>query len=316
MLLADLKGKLSLSELVSEDFLTSSVFSFFKYMDKKWFEKFIRSAINIEDHTLDIQINEPPLFVFWPWYSNDPKYGNGAEPDVVIFSGESAIIVEAKNYSGKSGSGVESELNEKQQLEKKIVDQLGKEYFVGLNKLKNSHYKIDNTLVTVNEFYLVYLTRHNLFPKDEICETIKAIMEVGYNEVNPQKRLYWINWQKVVPILEEIISTCTIHSFENKFSKDLIEFMDRRDLGIFSGYGFLKKDFEVNNLPKKIFYHEESHDYWNFLKSFHFPCSKSSIYYTTSIFLYWRHLNSYKDIFESLTTSDCGNIFFKGGIDG
>ncbi|KAF5424321.1 MAG: hypothetical protein C5S44_01750, partial [Candidatus Methanocomedens sp.] len=41
MLIADIKGKLSLNELIGEDFLTSSFFSVFRYLDKQWIGKFI-----------------------------------------------------------------------------------------------------------------------------------------------------------------------------------------------------------------------------------------------------------------------------------
>lgn len=41
MLIVDLKGKLTCSELISEDFLTSSVFAVFNYINEHRLEKFM-----------------------------------------------------------------------------------------------------------------------------------------------------------------------------------------------------------------------------------------------------------------------------------
>jgi len=56
MLIADIKNKLTYSELVSEDFLTSSVFSTFKYLDDQYLEKFLNQAVNIKQKHLGIKI--------------------------------------------------------------------------------------------------------------------------------------------------------------------------------------------------------------------------------------------------------------------
>ena len=94
MLIADIKGKLTVSELINEDFLTSSVFSTLRYLDAKWLERFLGQAVNISKNRLEIRIKEP-IYEFWPWYSAELPLQKGVEPDLVIFSGETAVIIEA-----------------------------------------------------------------------------------------------------------------------------------------------------------------------------------------------------------------------------
>ena len=59
MLIADIKGKLTLNELIGEDFLTSSFFSVFRYLDKQWIGKFINQAINVNNERLELEIENP-----------------------------------------------------------------------------------------------------------------------------------------------------------------------------------------------------------------------------------------------------------------
>jgi len=305
MLIADLKGRLTYSELISEDFLTSSVFSVFRYLDEHWIEKFINQAVNIKNERLNIKL-ESPSYEFWPWYPNEPKFGNGAEPDVVIYSEETALIVEAKNFSGKSGEGIilgESEQSIEKDNSKIIIDQLGREYFVGLNKILGSYPSQDEKVYQIKYFYLIFLTRHGVFPKYEIEETIKSIAEISQSErQNALNRIYWLNWQKVVPILEEIVSVKPKNSFEYKIVQELIEFMERRDLTVFSGFKFLDhyKTFPDPELLKTdyLFYRKIFQKYWKFLDKFNsFMKNRvDNIFYKKHNIPYWKFLKLDFDI--------------------
>jgi hypothetical protein len=321
MLIADLKGKLSLSELTSEDFLTSSVFSVFRYLEEHWLERFINQAVNIKSERLNIKL-EIPSYEFWPWFSNEPKLGGGAEPDVVIYSEETALIIEAKNYSGKSGEGIilcESEQSiEKDKIKetKVIADQLGREYFVGLNKIINSKYIQDERIFSIKSFYVIFLTRHIIFPEHEIKVTIDSIARMRQSDYqNALNRIYWLNWQKVVPILEEIVSVKPKNSFEYKISQELIEFLERRDLAVFSGFKFLSyyKEFPAElELIKDIdflFYRKIYREYWGYLRNFK-PSMKNqldNIFYKQQTIPYWNFL---KFNFNILTDEQ---IFYSGG---
>lgn len=90
MYIAELKGKLSAHHEILEDVLTSNVFSFFKYSNRRTFLKpfLINLGIKVTDE--DVRNAE---FVFWPVYED------GTEPDVVLIVGDYYILFEAKYYS-------------------------------------------------------------------------------------------------------------------------------------------------------------------------------------------------------------------------
>lgn len=299
MLIADIKGKLTLNELIGEDFLTSSFFSVFRYLDKQWIGKFINQAINVNNERLELEI-ENPVYNFWPWYSNDQEFGNGAEPDVVIYSGETALIIEAKNYSGKSGEGIISHEDEQINGEEKnkiIIDQLGREYFVGQKKIINLNYLKNDKVNIINNFYLIFLTRHSFFPKYEIEETIKSIDNILPGEYNNAiNHIYWVNWHKAVPILEEINIHYSKDSFEQIISQELITFLEKRDITYFTGFKFLedysnfKKDFNIDCL----FYQKMFYIYWSYLRNCRFNIVfKNDIFYHDLADSYWNYLENH-----------------------
>lgn len=303
MLIADLKGKLSLNELYSEDFLTSSVFSAFMYLDERWVQKFINQAINIRGENLNLELNNP-RYDFWPYFVPIKQTDRGTEPDIVIYSGDTAIMIEAKNYSGKSGEGViEGDSTEGLMMvdSKQITDQLGREYFVGVNSILESTKVIDEDIFDVDSFILIFLTRHPSFPKDEIEATINAILEINPNEKeNAEQKIYWLNWQKAVPIFEEIVETESKDTFEYKISNDMVAFLERRNLGIFSGFDFLdnfivfRKELESLFSKKYLFYKKVFKPYWMFIKDirpFH-RTKKDNVFYKIISLPYWNFIKN------------------------
>jgi len=294
MLIADIKGKLTLNELTSEDFLTSSVFSVFKYLEPRWLEKFINLSININRDSLDSKITDPVLD-FWPWFSAIPPSIRGVEPDLIICSGEIAIIIEAKNYSGKSGIGIDLKKDqESENIEKDIIDQLGREYIVGRNKLINSVYQQGDKTIKIEDFVLIFLTRHSFFPEGEIRESIEAIEEMLPGEYdNSCEKIYWVNWQMIIPILNEIINESK-DSYESKIAMDLIEFLERRELSIYNGFKFMET---INYLgadldSENLFYNKVYKEYWGFLREINLNLFSSCDYtfYKKSITPYWEYL--------------------------
>ncbi len=91
MYLAEIHGKLSRDNENKEDILTSNVFSFFKYTDRRiflyQFLKFIGLDITPENA-------QQATFLFWPTYTD------GTQPDLVILVGRYYLLVEAKYHSG------------------------------------------------------------------------------------------------------------------------------------------------------------------------------------------------------------------------
>ena len=277
MFIADIKGKLSVSELNSEDFLTSSVFSVFSYLNGRWLEKYLQQAINLDNKKLDISINNPEID-FWPWFSNkDSK----AEPDLVVYSGNIAVIIEAKNYKGKSGEGT---VIEEETSEEIIIDQLWREYFVGLNNILSAGYR---------DFYLIYLTRHPQLPVNELESTMGLIAKSDPEEVTrARSRICWLNWQKAVPILEEIEMTHPKQTIESKISRDLLLFLERRDLGVFSGFQFLDNHNNFPSLSDVMFFRKAHRPYWQFFNEYSKLDHLQILFYKKFNLPYWVFLNS------------------------
>lgn len=92
MIHAELRGKLSERNAErSEDVLTSDVFSFFKYADRRVFlYELLKSwGLNVTpDEACQAE------FRFWPQFSD------GTEPDLVILVGDYYVLIEAKYHSG------------------------------------------------------------------------------------------------------------------------------------------------------------------------------------------------------------------------
>ncbi|NLX91906.1 MAG: hypothetical protein GXZ07_10065 [Firmicutes bacterium] len=218
----------------------------------------------MDNKKLDISINNPEID-FWPWFSNkDSK----AEPDLVVYSGNIAVIIEAKNYEGKSGEGT---VIEEETLEEIIIDQLWREYYVGLNNILSAGYK---------DFYLIYLTRHPQLPVNELESTLGLIAKHDPEEVKrARRRIYWLNWQKAVPILEEIGMNHPKHAIESKISRDLLLFLERRDLGVFSGFKFLDNHNNLPLLPDVLFFRKAYRPYWQFLNKYNILDHVQTLFY-------------------------------------
>lgn len=91
MYLAELHGKLSSRAERQEDVLTSDVFSFFKYADRKRFLRpFLEQKLSL---SISDQDAEEAVFHFWPCFED------GTEPDLVLIVGNYYLLFEAKLYA-------------------------------------------------------------------------------------------------------------------------------------------------------------------------------------------------------------------------
>ena len=126
---AELRGKLPHYLYKSEDILTSYVFSFFKYANRKIFLfNYLKSlGINVKEreaHNAEFQ--------FWPCYDDL------TEPDLVLIVGDFYILIEAK-YTSSFG-----------QANQKTQSQLVREYNGGMVEAE----KLDK------KFILLTITAH------------------------------------------------------------------------------------------------------------------------------------------------------------
>ena len=143
-------------------------------------------------------------------------------------------------------------------------------------------------------FVLIFLTRHSFFPEGEIRESIEAIEEMLPGEYdNSCEKIYWVNWQMIIPILNEIINESK-DSYESKIAMDLIEFLERRELSIYNGFKFMET---INYLgadldSENLFYNKVYKEYWGFLREINLNLFSSCDYtfYKKSITPYWEYL--------------------------
>jgi len=115
MYLAELHGKLSSHVERKEDILTSNVFSFFKYSNRKVYLKELMKLLEIEVTNIDLETAD---FKFWP------KYDDYTQPDLVTVVGDNYILWEAKYFSDFGGQ------------ENKTKSQITREIEGGLNEAK------------------------------------------------------------------------------------------------------------------------------------------------------------------------------------
>jgi hypothetical protein len=92
MYIAEIRGKFSEEGQNKEDILTSNVFSFFKYADRRIYLKKFLEKLDI-DLQISVKDAENAVFEFWP------RYDDRTEPDVIIDVGDYYILFEAKYKS-------------------------------------------------------------------------------------------------------------------------------------------------------------------------------------------------------------------------
>lgn len=290
MFIADLKGKLTIHEDVSEDFLTSSVFSTFEFLPRIWLRKFLATSTNLNGSVLDFPLGKT-AFSFWKRFHL--PFGGSVEPDLIIFVDETAFIIEAKFYSGKSGAGfIEGKDTSPDQLRSELVDQIAREYFLGKEVLRGKKVAIEEELIDVSDFFLILVTKNSSMPTDDIEESIDAIGRIESKEREIAKnKIYWTNWQKIDSIVGEIARTCSEDSFERKITSQLSSFLHKRDLILFDGFNFLCSLGITNSTSEPLFYRKQRRLYWShkmFIDPIHFE--GSNIFYILETKPYWKGL--------------------------
>jgi len=136
MYLAELKGKLSSKLENMEDLLTSNVFSFFKYSNRKVYLRNLLKLIDIDTQNQELS---NAIFIFWPIYENK------TEPDLVIIVGDYYILIEAKYFSD-FGDAVD--------VDKK---QINREITGGLIEAKSYNKKFKMIAITAHYNYPRYI---------------------------------------------------------------------------------------------------------------------------------------------------------------
>jgi len=168
----------------------------------------------------DLEISDKDLletrFDFWP------SYEDGTEPDLVIIVGQFYLLIEAKYFSG---FGQENDI---------VCHQLEREYINGLQEATILDKKFVMATITADLF-----NKPNLF--ENIDQTIR-------NE------LYWINWQRITRILEDIMFSVKLAKENHDFAKDLFQLLQKKGFRNFIGIERLTKDQKIIQNSNEIFF--------------------------------------------------------------
>lgn len=195
MYMAELKGKLPDEVRSSEDILTSDVFSFFKYADRRVFLKSFLHILNLQvsDHEA-----ENAEFLFWP------RYPDNTEPDLVIIVGQYYLLIEAKFRSSFEWR------------DKKEQSQLYREIEGGLAEARN----LDK------QFYLITVTADYIY-RHENFTPIESEVSSG--------KVKWVNWQQIGDLLLNTVATENLPLTTRLFCEDLCLLLDSKNLRRFRG---------------------------------------------------------------------------------
>ncbi|MCL4417806.1 MAG: hypothetical protein M1371_10245 [Actinobacteria bacterium] len=165
MYIAELKGKLSSKVENYEDILTSNVFSFFKYSDRKIFLKALLERLNISVNNDELQNAE---FIFWP------SFGDKTEPDLILIIGKYYLLFEVKYYSNFGKGSSESEDQLKREIKGGLGEatNLGKEFV--LIAVTADYYYRESKFKDIPPKYRQFLKWLNW---QTICEVIMSLLD-------------------------------------------------------------------------------------------------------------------------------------------
>jgi hypothetical protein len=220
MLMAFLKGKISLQQTNMEDMLTSNVFGIMKYLPP--FElllPFLAYAVDSEERPLLNGLDETSEVEYDFWPKLNEAGCNGCEPDVILRITETngrkiILLIEAKYLSGKSSEADESAIPN---------DQLAREW--------------DNLQLIAagegREPILLYLTAGLSFPSEDISASQKELE----TKRETQGIMCWLSWRHLYTITKN--SNC-------EMQKDLSRLMEKMQLTFFHGFSLLTEITPIN----------------------------------------------------------------------
>lgn len=195
MYLAEIRGKLSSQQENQEDILTSNVFSFFKYANRKIFLVGLIALIGLEisaDEAIQAE------FRFWP------SFEDHTEPDLVLIVGKYYLLFEAKYHSG---FGKETQ-DKKHQVVREIIG--GKTEAKNLGK----SFKI----VAVTAHYSDKLEFRQAIPK----ENLKDLIWINWQSI-------------ALMVYQLVEKNPSLPAETRLFANDLYELLVRKKLRNFEG---------------------------------------------------------------------------------
>jgi hypothetical protein len=211
MLHAAIRGKLSCLDL--EDPLTAAVFGRLKYLPvsvvASWFA-------NARPWPLEPSRSPPEFFKgvdallpsFWPQWQDTLRGAGIVEPDIAFFVDGSLIIVEAKLWSGKSGSSFFTEAEEE-----RPADQLARQWKAAID------YCMRELRGTLAPAALVYLTPHLAPPSHDLDESIAEMHKYGDGA-----NLFWLSWSSLEAPLRDLVGMNAVP--QASIAEDILAYLD------------------------------------------------------------------------------------------
>jgi len=197
---AELQGKLSAGAEMSEDILTSNVFSFLMYSNREIFLKGYFEHLKQLDFSPSSKEVEAAEFVFWP------AYDDLTEPDLAILVSDTYLLFEAKYMSD---FGKETD---------RLGFQLLREIQGGLLDAKN---------LGKTKFKLIAITADYCFQPYKFEHLDKDLLE---------KYVIWTNWQTVASFIRQVLDSPSVLSLhERLFASDLLDLLEKKKLRSYEG---------------------------------------------------------------------------------
>ncbi|SDT10364.1 hypothetical protein SAMN05444162_3093 [Paenibacillaceae bacterium GAS479] len=235
MIQAQLHGKAPSELTWSEDILTSSVFGLLKYLSTPNITaRFLSGAVSKEFTPLllyeEIGDIEDIEYYFWPRLKR-------CEPDLAIVlhgkGGTHLVGVEAKYFSGKSNTEIQSE-DDMSFKEPYVMDQLAKQLEDFYCAVAEGKFDKSRPIQSVS---LVYLTLQTFLPIQEIQDSLDSLERNGILEAG-LRRLYWLSWKSLYAQLDCPEGGPT--KADQLIIQDLRALLARKDLHGFLGYNIIE----------------------------------------------------------------------------
>lgn len=267
MSIAELRGKLS-DLAKTEDMLTSDVFGALELLGDAWLRRWIKDAkgFGVGDavETLDSLLPEiatPPKFIFWPWLPSPQKGVAGCEPDVLVFWGDLALLIEMKYGAAKSGAGLEenaASVDEKALASDRhnLVDQLGRQWCAAQTLTKGEGLR--EGWPRPKRAAVLFVTQDFGPPLAELDESLASTtLKVGIQSVK-DVRFFWTSCRKLHDSLETAAAIAGICSHETMVQDRLRQLLERKSLVSFRGFPELGMPASVQSLQYVVRYFDRT----------------------------------------------------------
>jgi len=215
---AQTKGKIPSELANAEDLLTSSVFGFLNYADRR---TYLRAFVKLLDLDLAPRHLDATSFEFWPVYET------GTEPDLVIRAGKYYVLVESKYRtiipSVRPTRGSRSQLDREALEGNEAAEAEGREFL----------------LVVITAAF-----RQLTNPYRNMSRSVKAKV--------PRTSRRWLNWRDIYAAMESIVEERGEARPDLRMSTDFMAYMDRLNLRAFRGFDSLSKVPDVPEVPAGV----------------------------------------------------------------